>query len=457
MSIAFFFESLQHHGRPGFLWQKLRQPRSFDYMKTETKGYDERLRMPKFPFNEEQIEAVATFVLGLVAEKLPENYLYRPEGRQAARIEGERLLEKYNCTGCHIVELPQITYGVNPEELLESELGPSDYERAHDLLVKLKPPRQAMTGATLPTGESVIDFQGLLFAEPDYDDDPEYQEFSYDLWETLDVGEKRLFPGSKMLVPVQKLVDQRPARGGEFAEWLVPRLMDQFTQGNRFLAWQASPPPLYKQGIKVQTPWLYQFLRNPDQLRYTTVLRMPRFNMSSAEAQSLANYFAAVDDVNYPYQEIDQRDPTYLDHKQASFHEMFPQAEGDYLENTWKLLNAPLCIKCHSVGGRQYQSTDPKKDIRGPNLDRVERRLRPDWTELWLYKPAWITPYTSMPTVFPKNQEQFPELLGGDGSLQTTGVRDALMNYYRLLEKHGQLVYDPQQQQPAQTGAGGAE
>ena len=46
---AFFYESLMHHGRPGFLWQKLRQPRSYDYRKVETKGWDERLRMPRFP------------------------------------------------------------------------------------------------------------------------------------------------------------------------------------------------------------------------------------------------------------------------------------------------------------------------------------------------------------------------------------------------------------------------
>src|SRR5690606_6982152 len=36
---AFFYESLMHHGRPGFLWQKLRAPRSYDFEKTDTKGW----------------------------------------------------------------------------------------------------------------------------------------------------------------------------------------------------------------------------------------------------------------------------------------------------------------------------------------------------------------------------------------------------------------------------------
>ena len=29
-------------------WQKLHKPRSYDYKKTENKGYNERLRMPQF-------------------------------------------------------------------------------------------------------------------------------------------------------------------------------------------------------------------------------------------------------------------------------------------------------------------------------------------------------------------------------------------------------------------------
>src|SRR5690606_7690274 len=117
-----------------------------------------------------------------------------------------------------------------------------------------------------------------------------------------------------------------------------------------------------------------------------------------------------------------------------------PDRAHDYLAESWQLLNAPLCIKCHSVGVRPFQATDREKDIRGPNRELVRDRLRPDWTLLWLFNPRWITPYTSMPAVFPKNQEQFPELFGGDPKAQTVGARDALMNYYRLMEREGKYV-----------------
>jgi hypothetical protein len=208
-----------------------------------------------------------------------------------------------------------------------------------------------------------------------------------------------------------------------------------------------SPPPLYKEGTKVQTPWLFNFLRNPGKIRHTTVLRMPRFNMSDDEAQSLANYFAATDGSQYPYQLIAEREPTYLNDKEADFHKDFPDKKNDYLDESWKMLNAPLCIKCHSVGGQQVKISNPATDIRGPNLDFAGDRLRPEWTLLWLYKPQWITPYTSMPVPLPQQQAgaqpRFPDIFGDNGLKQTVSLRDALINYHKLLEREGKSGSQP--------------
>ncbi len=447
LSAAFYYESLLHHGRPGFIWQKLRDPRSYDYEKTSTKFYDERLRMPKFPLNEKEIEAISTFVLGLVARPPVERYQYRPKGAELAKVEGEKLLQKFNCVGCHMIDLPEVAYGVKLDEVQPSELAAGDHPEGLDLLLKLKPSRKALTNQThtVKTGDAtetlpVATFKGLVSSRPTADDEPEEAEYGYDLWETVDVGGKVLYPGSRMLVPAPRLVSEKPARGGHFAEWLVDDLMKLSSGNNRFLSWQMSPPPLYLEGLKVQTPWLYQFLKNPTKLRHTTVLRMPKFNMSDAEAMALANYFAAYDGVPYPYQNIPQRQPGYLADLNATYHERHPERGGDYLQESWRVLNAPLCIKCHSVGGREFKASDPKKDIRGPNLDQVADRLRPDWTMLWLYNPRWITPYTSMPAPFPKNQKQFAPLMDGDAGHQSVAARDALMNYVRLMEREGKLA-----------------
>ena len=467
---AYFYDSLVHHGRPGFIWQKLRDPRSYDYEKTDTKGYDERLRMPKFPLKEDEVEAIATFVLGLVAEPPAPQYIYTPDIREKTRIDGEFLLAKYNCTGCHMVELPKVTYGVDvDEDVLATQLSAADYENARDLLLKFRKPKNALTGQKqtfLIDGEEMelplASFHGIRMVLPDpEEEDPEYRESGFDTWETLDFGSgedaPRVLPSSRITITDTKLVDYEPSRGGAFAEMLVDYLTENTTGGNRNLAWQASPPPLYQEGFKVQTPWLYQFLLEPEKLRYTTVLRMPRFTLSDEEARTLANYFAAVDGAAFPYQEVLPTDGDYVTDKTDQLEEEgLLTANEDYLTECWKTINGPLCIKCHSVGARKFKASDPKKDIQGPNLNRVERRLRSDWVKLWIYKPTWITPYTSMPVNFPKNNNtQFPDLFKGDPEAQVGAVRDGLFNYSKLLEDVGPTVYAPPaaNTEPAAAGA----
>ena len=82
--------------------------------------------------------------------------------------------------------------------------------------------------------------------------------------------------------------------------------------------------------------------------------------------------------------------------------------------------------------------------MRGPNLERVSQRIRPDWLGVWLYNPSWITPYTSMPAPFPANktgaENAFPAVFAGQPEHQTEGVYNALLNYQRLLEKHGKAA-----------------
>ncbi len=550
-SAAYFVDQIQHHGRAGFLWQKLRDPRSYDYKKVETKGYDERLRMPKFPFKEADIEAIATFVLGLTAEPPAPEYVYRPEGDAKARIEGEKLIARFNCAGCHMLELPEVTYAAgagdfrfdlnddqrgklaageafvvteaerwaNVRDFLESgpqrayarevnvaalqtvdltgldvitkgirtaspfkpavpiatsvllglhdrlkaavpaggeeafykrfnafiatlaivEPTPVDHPESFDALMKSKPPFNGHAGAGATAAETLVKFRGLVNSVPDPQDDPADQEFGYDLWETLQVGNKVQVPSSRITVPMLKRTSVTAGRGGEFAEWLTNHSMAADRQLDRSKARQMAPPPLYKEGLKVQTPWLFSFLKNPGKIRHTTLLRMPQFTLSDEEAQTLANYFAAVDGTNFPYQPIPQRDPGYLAEME--------QKHAKYLDQSWNLITLPpptgLCAGCHSVGGREFVAGDPTKVVRGPNLEGVYNRLQPDWLELWIYNPKWVTPYTSMPQNFPAGKEQFPELFKGDGRLQSVGARDALMNYLRMLERVGKPAPAP--------------
>jgi cbb3-type cytochrome oxidase cytochrome c subunit len=101
---------------------------------------------------------------------------------------------------------------------------------------------------------------------------------------------------------------------------------------------------------------------------------------------------------------------------------------------------------------------DPKQ-IKGPNLQRVEERLRPEWSQLWVYKPMWVYPYTAMPENFPPDKPaEMKELFGGENPRQAQSVIDALFNYSELMDIHGPTTYNPQTADPAaDAAAGGAE
>ncbi len=440
---AFLYESLLHHGRPGFIWQKLRDPRSYDYEKIETKGWDERLRMPNFYFDQKQIEAISTFVLGLVADPPAPQFQYRPTGAEAAIVEGERLLEKFNCTGCHMVDLPEFQFGVKPDELQGFEPGPANYKEAYDLLLKLNPPVNGETGRKLPGGEEVIKVRGFATQEPDPEDPLEDQELRAVAWQPTQAFGKMLIPSSPLAIPMPLLVSRNDGRGGDFANWLAKTIRNDAGIGDQNKAWQASPPPLVREGVKVQTPWLYQFLKTPHQIRHTTVLRMPRFNMDDKEAQTLANYFAAIDGAPYPYQSVPQVTPSFLVDHVASYAKDHPDSKDSFDLASWKVINSNVCRQCHVVGGNVIQG-DPKQVVRGPNFENVNRRLRPDWVNLWIAAPPWVTPYTSMPVNFPADKKNMADLFGGDGWKQIKAAVFALMNYQRELESHGQLQYvDP--------------
>ena len=477
LGAAHFVSEILHHNRAGFLWQKLRQPRSYDYEKIETKGFDERLRMPKFPFSEKEVEEVATFVLGLVAEPPPHQYQYKPTGAALARVEGERLLNKYNCTGCHMVDLPKVTYWANTKIAFGAgkKVGDGNQLLGHDLLMRLMPPRKMKITETRK-GEDVfenettlskITFQGLRVFDPKEDPaavgEPDGGNHYFHNWEHFELNGRRYTPSDRSVrVPRKNLISIDQGRGGDFAEWLFARQKNEikqkvraFTTKEANLARHQLPPVLYKEGIKVQTPWLYHFLIDPYQIRRTTVLRMPRFNLSTRDARMLANYFAAVDGVPFPYQNVPQRTQEYVEARNRRYREHLDgKQHPDYLSQGWKFVVNPktACRNCHSVGGYEVQATNDPNAIDAPNLQSVPDRLRPDWTLLWISNPKWITPYTAMPINFDKTKNRNPAYFGGNESIQIKAVRDALMNYHQLMEQHGRTKFTPDPT-PGKTGA----
>jgi mono/diheme cytochrome c family protein len=347
----FFFDALGHHERVGFLHQKLVAPRSYDYHRLRT--WDDRLRMPQFRFShlpkrledesdedyqaridreeDEAREAVMTFVLGLVAEPVPLAYVNELKGDRLHEVRGRQVLDKYNCAGCHQLSPGVIDYKITKDsnDLLEKSFKKAKGNLAGDYHF---PDHNAWAGQPYPDKDRARIF-GVNLREPT-DDDLRNLELEDAKLKKLRLARALRIYGENGQSPVdlpaseevflfeKNILSQSDTFGGIFANLLVDyqrkrnpaKLTDDDT------ARSTLPPPLVREGERVQPLWLYGFLRNPTPIRPEKwmALRMPKFNMSDDEAMTLVNYFAAVDrlqnpgvGLTAPYLTIEQRDDKY--------------------------------------------------------------------------------------------------------------------------------------------------
>jgi cytochrome c2 len=434
---GFFLEKLLAHEREGFLWQKLRAPRSYDYKKAENKSYNERYRMPKFPFNDEQREAVMTFVLGLVAEPPAPQFIYHPSPREEARIAGLKVAEQYNCGGCHSLQMDRWDVRYKPGSLGEAPaiadypfLSPHFTEQ--EVAKSLVTDRQGRRHATLhgmpildpETGKpQLVDEDGVPIEAGDTESAPHQPVM---LWhDALIDGDPRLVGSQNISLPADAVQAGKhyPARGGDLARLLFPVVIADEKQINPNVkpddAWGWLPPPLAGEGKKVQSGWLHKFLLNPQTIRPSAVLRMPKFNFHSSEAAALVNYFAAVDGADYPYV-YDSR----LDESSVAAAE---QTHPGHLNGAMKIVtNNNYCVKCHLVG--DYAPPGNPKAL-APQLERVHERLRPDYVHNWIANPKRYLPYTGMPVNIPYDKPVSQDLYAGSSEQQVDALTDLLMHF----------------------------
>ena len=457
----FYHESLLGGHRAGFIWQKLAEPRSYDYHKTENKKYSERLRMPMFAFSEREREAVIAFVLGLVADPPSDSYVYKPSPRQEAILAGRRVVEKYNCGACHVLDLERwkISYapGTYPAQpslqtfpFVEAHFSPEQLKASAEV------DRGGMLHATLTGLPTISDADGLPMVndfegDPLEDDDP-YDptnvSYLFDLWKPVALdGNPYQVAVLPLKVKDRQVDEKHDTRGGFLAKYLAPRVvarakaLNPTAKGSE--AWGWVPPPLIGQGAKVQSDWLHDFLLDPHAIRPEVVLRMPKFNMSSEEASALVNYFSAKDNAAYPYDFSQRRRTDYLAAQQQKYLKLLEDLElppSTRFDDARQIVfNKAGCIQCHSVG-------DYSQSPRGPDLSVIYKRLRSEYLRDWIAYPKRILPYTSMPenfkylpgspddagfivTEMDGGETKKKKLVHGSGTEQLDAMVDLLMNF----------------------------
>jgi cytochrome c551/c552 len=423
---AFFQEALRAHRREGFVWQKLCAPRSFDYQQARNKGYLEQLTMGCFTLNDSEREAIITFVLGLIAEPPAEQYVYHPDRRQQAIVAGRTLLEQFACAQCHALEMERWTIRYDPAKFkVPPQPANFDFLQQHvspeALASSAVVDRHGLARAEL-IGMPRLDARGQLQEDEDDDGNPLY---GFSLWEPAAIG-AQVWPvgGAEVLVAKGQIVRKRPPLGGDFTRWLYPIVVSSAKAAGASVApaetWGWLPPALVHEGRRVQPTWLFNYLLSPRAIRPMAVLQMPRFHLTPAEAGKLADYFAAVDGVEFPYVSTAPALP-------ADGRQPLPRRDD---ARRLVMDRKTFCAKCHLIG--DYRPAGADDTGLAPDLAQVGQRIRPEYLRRWLGDPKSVLPYTPMPVNFPPSGKPLgQDLYRGSSVEQLDAVMDFLLHYER--------------------------
>jgi mono/diheme cytochrome c family protein len=373
------------------------------------RGYSHVARMPSLRLSDDEAKAITAYLVTLGQKAAAPTDLDQRLTDPANVAAGEKLVRKFGCPGCH--DIP----GMETESRIGAELSTFGGKTHEELffgdrtdltedwdtwtLHKIKEPRgyethwieQLMPQFDL-ADDDIAAVKVFLAGRTEAKVPVSYRPKS--------THEKDIVEGRRLVARYNctgcHIIEER---GGN-----IRRLYEDHLS--------MAPPNLRGEGKKVQSPWLYKFLKAPTTIRPWLQVRMPTFGLSDHETETALSYFAALDHKDVPYTYVDRSmlDPTLV---KAGEQLTSP----DYMQ----------CFSCH-VRGNQMPEGQP--DSWAPNLAMAAERLYPEWILEWLHDPQKLLPGTKMPSFYadPDNPDGPPDILNGDDEQQMRALRDYVIS-----------------------------
>ncbi len=328
----------------------------------DPESYLPHTRMPLYRWSDEDLYKVTQYIATKLID--PDLLTGVPQLGQPTEDEiqlGRRLFLEKGCASCHVIE------GLNPQKDFGPDLSAIGGKNASDLefgAAKIPHNLVSYIQAKLQDPASVNPAARM----PQYN----WNQVDLDAITTALLSMKGAPPTSALqnLVVPRKEVAFRPT--GAFAE--VYERYKCYTC-HRFNGYGGDlAPELTYEGSRAQRQWIVDFLKNPQTLRPTLILRMPQFNMSDNDATTLADYMTMV--LQHP-----AANPVAVDARQ------FTPAMAVLGKQLYEVKYQ--CQSCHTIGGTGGYV--------GPNLSNAGDWLTPAWIEAWLRNPQALVPDTIEP------------------------------------------------------------
>ena len=295
---------------------------------------------------------------------------------ERTRELGRRSINKYGCYSCHDIpgfegDLPQIgpeltKEGSKPiEQFGYGQQKHVPHTRQGWLTQHLKNPRIWDVGVPKP-------FKDLNRMPNFYLTDAETESMIGVILGFVSdkiplAGQKRLSSGEKLYWDGMKVANKYGCYGCHKIDSIGGALSDAFEEDRNF-----GPPWLVKEGLRVQTDWLFNFLKDVHPIRPYVNVRMPTFPLSNEEINKLVMAFQG-----------GSNQPTY----EAPVKVSWEPGEKEAALQIW---NELACTTCHTAGFN-------KEAPQAPDLHYAKSRLRTEWMDAWISNPQSFLPYTSMP------------------------------------------------------------
>ncbi len=405
--------------------KKVNEDWLFDWIKNP-KHYSPETRMPSLRLSDQEAADIVSYLMQLGRDaQLPENYTKKiPNLSDPALItEGRAIVRNFGCHGCHVIpgmeNEGRVSVSLNefgaklPDELFFGDAlanGAVPHKTWEDWTFgKLKNSRVYATEAVVQrmpnyqmADSDAVNFSVLLRS-----------------WDGRVFGERYVKPwgGREQSIEKGRLLARQmnctgchiiEGEGGDIRPLLTSALMQEGL--DEIAASAYAPPNLLGEGKKVQSEWLFDFLKEPKtgEIRPWLRTRMPTFALTDAEANAIINYFKAEADEMPGF--------TFL----PEFHLTAEQRSGaltlaspDYFS----------CFSCHQQGAKKPEGPP---DGWAPDLAMAKQRLDANWIADWIRDPQTLLPGTRMPSFYP---DSYPsDVLEGNPDKQIVALRNYLLS-----------------------------
>jgi mono/diheme cytochrome c family protein len=341
-------------------------------------------------------EVLMTYYSAFDTRKVAKMKLDKLSDHEKTMDLGERSVGKYGCYSCHDIAGFEGRAPIGPEltnmgskPLSQFGFGHEKVAHAKDAWIHahLKSPRRWDNGVDKP-------FKDLL-RMPNFDMS-EREAFTITASLLGQVSEFVPLRGMKMMTANEKIVAQGMKTVNKFncqgcheIDGVGGDILKMYEDDLN-----EAPPRLVGQGHRVQADWFHHFLDNVTPIRPWLSVRMPSFNLSNDERNSIVSLFAAK-----------ANQGVFEDNTKAVHWKVGERAAAV------DLFNKLECASCHTQGFNNDEAT-------APDLRFAKRRLRHSWIKKWLEEPQKIIEGTTMPSFWEDGEPMEPGVLGGDPKAQ---------------------------------------